>query len=176
MSDQGLAIFSPFKIALVIAFTFLAWGDLVHGDQIALMVESLIIGLYLNDLYSKKEQIINARRLTFREFIDQVKKDWVELNLKSWFLSFFDTSTKESKKRFNRNLLFLAIILAPAAMNLLRLTASEQEGVISVGFIVWSVVFIYSNLKEFKKTKQFKRLLFSNLGVYFLICSLLLVL
>tara|TARA_R110002049_G_scaffold267551_3_gene443918 strand:- start:463 stop:993 length:531 start_codon:yes stop_codon:yes gene_type:complete len=176
MSDQGLAIFSPFKIALVIAFTFLAWGDLVHGDQIALMVESLIIGLYLNDLYSKKEQIINARRLTFREFIDQVKKDWIELNLKSWFLSFFNTSTKESKKRFNRNLLFLAIILAPAAMNLLRLTASEQEGVISVGFIVWSVVFIYSNLKEFKKTKQFKRLLFSNLGVYFLICSLLLVL
>ncbi len=176
MSDQGLAIFSPFKIALVIAFTFLAWGDLVHGDQIALMVESLVIGLYLNDLYSKKEQIINAKRLTFKEFINQVHKDWSNLNFKVWFLSIFNTSTQESKKRFNRNLLFLAIILTPAVMNLLSLTAREQESVLSVGFIVWSVVFIYSNLKEFKKTKQVRRLLFSNLGVYFLICSLLLVL
>ena len=176
MSDQGLAIFSPFKIALVFAFTFLAWGDLVHGDQIALMVETLVIGLYLNDLYLKRNQIIHAKRLTFSEFIAVVKKDWNDFNFKQWLLGFFDTSTEEAKKRLSLNVMFMAIILTPAIMNFLKLHESIQEGIVALGFVAWSVWFIVTNLKEFKKTRNLKRLVISNIGVYFLICSLILVL
>lgn len=176
MSEQGLAIFSPFKIALVCAFTFLAWGDLVHGDQIALIVETLVIGLYLNDLYSKRQQIQNAKRLKFNEFLQVVAADWKEFNIKKWFTGFFDTSTPESKNRFLINMTFLAIILAPGLMNLLLLTELEQEGVLIAGFVAWSIWFIVSNLKAFMRTKQLSRLVFLNMGVYFLICSLLLVL
>jgi len=171
MSDQGLAIFSPFKVALVVAFTFLAWGDLVHGDQIALMVETLVIGLYLNDLYSKRNQIMSAKRLTFSEFLKQVKLDWNHFSFKQWTLSFFDTSTDEARKRYNLN-----FILTPAIMNLLKFNESVQEGIVTFGFVLWSLWFIVTNLKEFKKTRKLKRLLFSNIGVYFLICSLVLVL
>lgn len=176
MSDQGLAIFSPFKVALVVAFTFLAWGDLVHGDQTALMVETLVIGLYLNDLYLKRNQIISAKKLTFYEFLAQVKHDWSQFSLKQWLLGFFDTSTNEAKKRFTLNLIFMTIIFTPAIMNLLRLSDSAQEGILTFGFVAWSIWFIVTNLKEFRKTRQIKRLLFSNIGVYFLICSLVLVL
>ncbi len=176
MSDQGLAIFSPFKIALVVGFTFLAWGDLVHGDQIALMVETLVIGLYLNDLYSKRNQIMSAKRLTFSEFLKQVKHDWNHFSIKLWFLSFFDTSTEEAKKRYTLNLIFMGIILTPAIMSILRFNESVQESILTFGFVLWSLWFIVTNVKEFLKTRELKRLLFSNIGVYFLICSLVLVL
>lgn len=176
MSDQGLAIFSPFKIALVVGFTFLAWGDLVHGDQIALMVETLVIGLYLNDLYLKRNQIISAKRLTFSEFLAQVKHDWNHFSFKQWLLSFFDTSTEEAKKRYTLNLIFMGIILTPAIMSILKFNESVQEGILTFGFVIWSLWFIVTNLKEFQRTRELKRLLFSNIGVYFLICSLVLVL
>ena len=176
MPEQGIAIFSPFKVALVLAFTFLAWGDLVHGDQTALMVEALIIGLYLNDLYLKRDKIMHARRLSFSEFLQTLHRDWKQFSLKLWLHSFFDTSTKESRGRLLINLFFLAIIFAPSIMNLLLLTEVEQEAVLIAGFVLWSIWFIVSNIKAFIRTKQFGRLVFSNLGVYFLICSLLLVL
>lgn len=176
MSDQGLAIFSPFKVALVLSFTFLAWGDLVNGDQTAVMAQTLVIALYLNDLYQKRNQIIHAKRLTFDEFIVRLKEDWKSFSFKKWFFSFVDASTKESRRRLTSNLFFGVILLAPFIMHALQLTESEQSNVLIGAFVMWSVWFIQSNLKAFFKTKELSRLFFSNIGVYFLLCSLLLVL
>lgn len=176
MSDQGLAIFSPFKIALVFGFTLLAWGDLANGDQTALMAEVLIVALYLNDLFLQRKKILNARRLSFSEFLIQVKTDWKAFSFLSWGAGFLDRSTKEAKRRFTLNLFFAVILLSPAIMHILNLTEVEQEGVLIAAFVAWSIWFIRTNLREFMRTKELSRLLFSNLGVYFLLCSLLLVL
>jgi len=119
---------------------------------------------------------MSAKRLTFSEFLKQVKLDWNHFSFKQWTLSFFDTSTDEARKRYNLNLIFMGIILTPAIMNLLKFNESVQEGIVTFGFVLWSLWFIVTNLKEFKKTRKLKRLLFSNIGVYFLICSLVLVL
>lgn len=176
MSNQGLAIFSPFKISLVLGFTLLAWSDLVNGDQTALMAETLVIALYLNDLYLRRDQITRARRLTFSEFIAQIKSDWKAFSFRGWFKDFFDISTHESKRRLLSNLFFISIILSPTLMHLLSLSESAQEGVFIASFVAWSIWFIQSNLKAFAQTKAITRLFFSNVGVYFLLCSLLLVL
>lgn len=176
MSDQGLAIFSPFKVALVFGFTLLAWSDLRNGDQIALMAEVLIVALYLNDLFIQRKKIVKARRLTFQEFVQQIKLDWKAFSLLTWFKGFFDRSTKEARRRFTLNMFFAGILSAPTIMHLLNLTEGEQEGILVAAFVFWSIWFIKTNLKEFIRTKEVGRLIFSNLGVYFLLCSLLLVL
>lgn len=176
MSDHGLTIFSPFKIALVFGFTLLAWSDLVHGDQTALMAEILIIALYLNDLYLKRHQIMRARYLTWSEFMQQVRNDLCNFKPTVWIKSFIDTSNPLARKRFTVNMFFAAILFSPLIMWALNLTESEQSGVLIGAFVMWSIWFLITNLKVFWRTRELSRLLMTNLGVYFLLCSLLLVL
>ncbi len=176
MSDHGLTIFSPFKIALVFGFTLLAWSDLVHGDQTALMAEILIIALYLNDLYLKRHQIMRARYLTWSEFMQQVRTDLHNFKPMAWVKNFFDTSNTLAKKRFTVNMFFAGILLSPLIMWMLNLTETEQSWVLMTAFVVWSIWFIVTNLKVFWRTRALSRLFMTNLGVYFLLCSLLLML
>lgn len=176
MSEHGLTVFSPFKVLLLVSFTLLAWGDLIHGDQTALTAEILIIALYLNDLYIKRHQIAQARRLTFKEFLQQVKHDFLSFKLMGQVRNFFDRSTPLARKRFMINFYFAVILLSPITMGLMKLNDDEQSMLLTFALVIWSIWFIVSNLKAFWRTREVSRLLISNMGVYFLLCSLLLML
>src|SRR5690606_27730270 len=105
-----------------------------------------------------------------------MREDWRAFSLRQWILSLFDVSTKAARQRMKTNGFFLLIICAPFIMYGLKLTEKEQEQVLIAGFVFWSLWFLVHNLKVFFKTKELTRLFFSNIGVYFLLCSLILVL
>ncbi len=98
--------------------------------------------------------------------------------VKSWTLS-ERVSTKYDKKKkymiYLMNFFFFIMIIGSVAMESLIISQSIKDSIYKACLVIWSGVFLASNLYNLKEKFRFSRLVVTNVALIFLLGSLTLI-
>ena len=100
--------------------------------------------------------------------------------VKSWTLSkrFSSLSPMDKKKKYflyGMNILFFAMIFGSVLMESLILSQEVKDTIYKLGVVMWSGVFLASNLYNLKEKFRLSRLVVTNVALMFLLGSLTLI-
>ncbi len=99
--------------------------------------------------------------------------------VKSWTLSERVNSNKLDKKKrymiYLMNFLFFLMIIGSVVMEALVISQNIKDSIYKVCVVIWSGVFLASNLYNLKEKFRFSRLVVTNVALMFLLGSLTLI-
>ena len=123
-----------------------------------------LIAILINDIYirwKKNAFYTNA----------SILKDLNSFSLKTFFTK---DRSREQKIKMIMNFIFFIVLSLPFIFTWLNVNVVIQEDILKIGTITWAGAFLTISLRSFQETKKVEWLVFCQLGVFFLVGSLLL--
>jgi hypothetical protein len=160
MANAVRKISMSLKMLLGFLFTILFLTECLDGfHDISDWAVSLFVIIMLNDIYVH---------------LKLYKGEKVE----SWTLSERSSNKIDKKKKYllySMNFLFFSMIIGSVFMESLILSQEVKDAIYKSAIVIWSGVFLASNLYHLKEKFRLSRLVVTNVALMFLLGSLTLI-